>query len=134
MKYFIGFILIIPIVSCTYMRATFGNKNVYKTKSNLTLKKVYNNNRPATDLRDFTIVPNAIPTITKTNIQTNVTAVTPTTPSETVTTTTISTIPPTTMSTTIVRVPATATGTSTISSSTTLSVPAPLPTNNFIRY
>nr|WP_199000907.1 hypothetical protein [Flavobacterium sp. ASV13] len=63
-------ILSILLFSCrptsTFFTATFLNKNVYKTKGNLPMKKVFTQGALVTDSRTYTIVPNALQTITKT--------------------------------------------------------------------
>jgi hypothetical protein len=46
--------------------ATISNRNVYKTKGNLVVKKIYVDGRLATDKREFTLKPNDVPAVTKT--------------------------------------------------------------------
>ncbi len=124
------------------MIATFANKNVYKTQSNLVVKKVYYNGRPTTDLRDFTITTNVpIPVVTQ--IETTTTSApgsaasgsTPASPSTITTTTVINTMPADSSITTVVVTPLASPITSTTTkTSTSLSVPPALVTNNFIKY
>lgn len=65
MKFFLPFFLILSS-SCqtSFIVSTFKNKNVYKTKDNLVLKKAYDKNGPSNDPREFMIVPNKIEPIT----------------------------------------------------------------------
>lgn len=128
--------------------STFLNKNVYKTKAPLIVRKVYYNGRPSTDLRDFTILPNPIqhpvgvtgspiPTVTKT-VTTNINSVpisgAPTNSSQTITTTIPSTNTVTINTGSSPNPPVGFVGTTTLSTSTTYSVPAQLSSKNFIRY
>ena len=136
----LSLILSLFVTSCTssFVKATFGNRNVYKTKSNLTVKKVYEKVGPSTDLRDFTINPNPIPTITKTTtVQTTQSATIGAAP-VTSTNITMSTIPPTTISSTISLTPGGSLTSNPAVSSTTnytiYSVPLPTPNTKYIRY
>jgi hypothetical protein len=49
-----------------FVLATLNNRNVYKTKGNLAMKKIYVNGNLATDKRDFTLKPYEVPPVTKT--------------------------------------------------------------------
>ncbi len=131
------------------LTSTFLNKNVYKTKGYLVVTKVAWQNRPATDLRQFTIMPNGtMPsiTITKITVKTTppvtATAGVPASPEKITTTTEIFNIPSNssnpanTVSSSISVVtsvvpPPTDTKTTI---TTNYSVPAQLSSKNFIRY
>jgi hypothetical protein len=138
MKYIIVLLILLTCISCSssFYTATFGNKNVYKTKSNLTVKKVYHDNRPSTDQREFTIVPNAsIPVVTKTTISVVTEPANAANPSQVTTTTISATIPPsvtTTSSVIVAQVPPAIVKTTT--SNSTYTIPPAIATNNYIRY
>ena len=138
MKIVVFLAAIILFCSCntSYFVATFTNKNVYKTKSALTVKKIYHGDRPATDQREFTLLPNEPVPVTKTTttVVTAPHADNPTNKSTITTTTTTTTIPPDSKT----EVSSTAEGgrvTGKITTtSTAFSMPAKQATNNFIRY
>ncbi len=67
-----GLIIFSISSACTspFIVATLSNRNVYKTKSNLLVNKVYLIDRPTTDLTDYTIVPNQFPLIVKEEVST----------------------------------------------------------------
>jgi hypothetical protein len=138
MKYLFFISIILTCCSCnsSFYKSTFGNRNVYKTKSNLTVKKVYQKDRPTADQREFGIVPNAvIPIVTKTIVSIVTEPDQAATPSQTTTTIITSTIPPTSTTTIITikpNIPPAKFKTAT--SNSVYSVPGVIATNNFIRY
>ena len=125
----------------SFLTSTFFNKNVYKTRTNLMVKKAYKNN-PATDLQPYIIAPSgqsALITQTKVTVTTtqDIPAVgaAAATPSTTSTTTEITTLPPTVTKTTVLKIPAAAAShNETTLVTTTIEVPAELNTSDYIRY
>jgi hypothetical protein len=140
-----------------FLRATLSNRNVYKTKGNLVVKKIYVDGRLATDKREFTIKPNAIPTVTKTvttvtvapaankpSSQTTRVEVVSTIPEVSTTVPSVGTVPALTsvtnsITTTTIETntpPGPAVPSTTATATTTLSVPAAraIAGNHFIRY
>lgn len=141
----LGILVSALLFSCTstFINATFRNSNVYKTKTNLKVKKVYydideacdNFERTTADQREFTIVPNVIPVVTKTTTNVETTPATSTTPSQTTTTIITTTIPPSVTNTSrVITTPILPATFTTSSSSVTYSIPPTLTTNYFLRY
>ncbi|WP_154652565.1 hypothetical protein [Flavobacterium rivuli] len=62
---FVIFLLLSFSCNTSFITATIRNRNVYKTKSNLRVKKIYKIDRPVTDPRDFIISPNGAVNATK---------------------------------------------------------------------
>lgn len=140
MKRIIFILLVLLNYSCStsFVTSTFRNRNVYKTKANLKVKKAYSNKRPSTDQRLFTIVPNNFPFVNKTKVtvsKENILPVTIPPTSQIKTTTTITTIPYSSTIVTKETIPSDDSSTSLTSTTTTsYTVPKELDSINFIRY
>lgn len=137
-------IFVVAIAACmtscnsSFVKATFGNRNVYKTKMNLPVKKVYEGNRPSNDPREYVLTPNVVPAVGKTK-RTITTTINKVDETAIITTVTVSANPPAPTITKIVSNPAGATAITSPYSSysisdSTYSYPAPPRNINFIRY
>lgn len=131
-------LIIMAVIAClaiscntSFVTATFGNKNVYKTKAALPVKKVYDVglNGPSIDQQDFFIVPNAVITKTTTS-STTLTAA----PATVYTTTTETTIPPSSTTTTYPAAVVAANVNNVTTTTVASTVPAGSTTAKFIRY
>lgn len=142
MKNLLMILIIVTAFGCSapqrsFLYATFLNKNVYKTKAPLAIKKAYFNDIPSTDTREFTLLPNGpIPVITQTSTSVKTSPPSPgTTTSSTTTTTVVSTIPPSTTTTTVSTVVSTTPVTvETTTFNLSQTIPAGYTTDDFIRY
>ncbi|WP_133299817.1 hypothetical protein [Larkinella punicea] len=137
MKKILFALLALVNFSCnhSFVVATLNNRNVYKTKANLPMKKAYQENRPSADQRDFTIAPNSVPSVTKTITTITTSPSSDTEPSQITKTVVVSTIPETKTTTTISKAKADPPSNATTTLVTTgYSVPATQSTNDFIRY